>query len=266
MVYLVVFISGLLFGSFANVCIYRIPLRQSILVPSSHCPQCRKKIAWFDNIPLLSYVLLSGRCRHCGGEISWQYPLIEVLTGVLFVPVYAKFGFHFVSAIFLLFTLLLVIASGIDARLRIIPDKISFSLMAAGVLFSPFNSFLAMSVPLLSPGMIANAVFSLSSILLSAGILYLIAVLGEKIFKKEAMGGGDIKLIAGIGAFTGIINVLWVIMLASLLGGAVGSILLLCGKKKRFETIPFGPYLCIASLVVVLAQPHLDEWYGSLFR
>lgn len=274
MCYFSIFITGLVFGSFVNVCVWRIPREQSIIKPRSYCRSCRKTVKWYDNIPILSWIILLGRCRYCGSKISVEYPLTEFLTGLIFLLIYNRFSREsfIVLVMFLLYGLLLIVISGIDLHHRIIPDILSYSMMAAGVLFSPFNTFLDLSLPEWfrmdggMPEVLSRLSFSVFSMVAAGVILWLIAVAGEKIFKKEAMGGGDIKLIAAIGACVGIVNVLWVIFLASFIGGIAGLILIMAGKKKRLDTIPFGPYISIGAFVVILFQPFLNQWYQCLVR
>ena len=263
--YIYMFLLGAVFGSFANVCIKRIPLGIPLVFkPGSMCLSCKKPIKWHDNIPVISYFILKGRCRSCGERFSPAYPAVEFITGLLFAAVYWKFNGQGVTTIitFLFFVLLMVIISGIDIEHRIIPDILSLMLAVAGVAFSPFNPVLDYGLPFLkgNPVLIRMAVSAAG--LVAAGLIYLaIAFMGEKIFRQEALGGGDIKLIAGIGAYAGIINVLWVIFLASVLGAVAGIALIASGIKKRRDTIPYGPYICAAAILVMLAQPQLNEMY-----
>ena len=273
MCYLSAFLFGLVFGSFVNVCSWRIPKGQSVVAPRSTCRSCGKLIRWYDNIPIFSYFFLRGKCRECKSKISIEYPIVELITGIVFLMIYSRFRNETITtqAIFLFFALLLVILSVIDFHHRIIPDVLSYLMMAAGVLFSTFNSFLHESIPswvksaVIMPDFIINILFSIISLVTAGMVFYFIALTGEKLFKKEAMGGGDIKLIAAIGAYAGIINVFWIIFLSSLIGGISGLILIALGKKKRFDAIPFGPFISVAALLVVLLQPGLGRWYLAHF-
>lgn len=265
--YFIIFILGLGFGSFANVCIYRIPRGESIIKPGSHCPKCEKQIKWYDNIPLISYALLRGRCRYCGGKISLQYPLIELITGFLFLLTYQKFrGDPFTILIFLLLVLSLIIVSAIDFKTYTIPNKFTYPLIIFGLFSSPFNSFLKeySGIIISSSQQLSFIVSSFLGLLVGGGVLYLIALLGRKMFKREAMGGGDIKLISGVGAFLGAGNVLWVIFLASLLGAVTGGALRIAGKYKKFQEIAFGTYISLATVLVFLFQPGLNRIYLDL--
>lgn len=257
---------GLGFGSFANVCIYRIPRRESIVEPASHCPKCGKQIKWYDNIPLISYAFLGGRCRYCRGRISLQYPLIELLTAFLFLITYYKFqSAPFTLLIFLLLVLCLLIVSAIDLQTYTIPDKLTYLLILLGLFSSPFNSFLGeYSLIVIGSKELSLVLSSFQGLLIGGAILYLIALLGQRMFKREAMGGGDIKLISGVGAFLGVVNVVWVIFLASLLGAATGGLLAIAGKYKRFQPIPFGTYISLGAILVFLFQPGFNRIYLNL--
>jgi len=256
---LTAFLIGLCFGSFINVCIWRIPRKKSIIYPASQCPKCNASLPWYDNIPLLSYLLLKGYCRYCGEKISFRYPLVEFLTGLIFFFFYLKFSFSTKLLFALCLITFLLIASGIDYYHRIIPDKLTYPLIIVGLSFSFFN-------PFLNPYQLINLstyqlyinrfLYTLCSMLFAGFLLYLIGLLGEKIFKREAMGGGDIKLFAGIGAFVGIKNIFWIIFLASLIGGIIGLLQIGYYKFRKVniddDTIPFGPYLSLATLLILL--------------
>jgi len=264
MIYVFIFIIGTVFGSFANVCIKRIPRSVSIVKPGSACRSCKKPIKWHDNIPVISYLVLKGKCRSCGAEISPAYPLVEFITGLLFLAVFYKFGGYGAApaVIFLVFAVLNVIISGIDIEHRIIPDVLSLILVISGVLFSPWNTVLNYGLPNCFEGTILSKIAMSVSGLIIAGLIYvIIAFLGENLFRQEALGGGDIKLIAGIGAYMGTVNVLWVIFFASIFGAIAGLMLILSGKKKRKDIIPYGPYISAAAIFVILFQPRLNEIY-----
>jgi len=255
------------FGSFANVCIYRIPRGESIIEPGSHCPECGKKIKWYDNIPLISYVILGGRCRYCRRRISLQYPLVELVTGFLFILTYQKFQTApLTMVIFLLLVFSLIIISTIDFQTYTIPDKFTCSLIFIGLFSSPFNSFLRdySKIIISSSKELSLILSSFQGLLIGGGILYLIGLLGRGMFKREAMGGGDIKLISGVGAFLGAVNVLWVIFLASLLGAITGGALRIAGRYKKFQEIPFGIYISLGTISVFLFQPGFNRIYLNL--
>ncbi|HVP35897.1 MAG TPA: prepilin peptidase [Terriglobales bacterium] len=248
-----VFIFGLAVGSFLNVCIYRLPLKKSIVFPASHCPKCGNKIKAYDNIPVLSYVLLRGKCRFCQERISLIYPAVELLSGFIFLSLFFWYGlsWEFASKLFL-FTGLMVIFF-IDLKHQIIPDVITLPGIAVGLIFSLLSK---------SPSFLD----SLIGIIAGGGIFYLVALAGDKIFKKESMGGGDIKLAAMLGAFLGWQKILLVLFLASFLGALVGIVfLLLSSKLRENRLIPFGPFLAIATAICIFFGNRLVELYLNLF-
>ncbi len=257
-----IILLGLCFGSFANVCIWRIPRNESIWFPRSYCPSCKKQIVWYHNIPVFSYFFLFGKCHYCKTKISFQYPLIEILTSTFFYLLYLKYG---ISASFFytsVLTILLIIISVIDYFHQIIPDELSIGIMILGIVSSPWNPFLLniFTAKFKFPYLI-SLLYSIISLVLSGGILYFIAVIGEKIFKRESMGGGDIKLIAGIGTFIGIYSTLWVLFIGSILGAVIGILLILLSKKTKEEPIPFGPFLNLACYSILL----IDNTFVKFF-
>lgn len=248
---IIVFVFGLCFGSFANVCIYRMPRDISIIKPDSHCPKCKKFIAWYDNIPIFSYIFLGAKCRDCGQKISFIYPFIETLCGLLFLSMYLLFGFDLVLIPFCLLAFSLMVITAIDFEFQIIPDEFSFMLMATGFAMSWFNYTLGDTVS-------QRMLNSLLGFLAGGGSLYLVAVIGKIIFKKDAMGGGDIKIMAGVGTFLGWDRVLFAIAIACFLGSIVGILLIVFRKIAKREAIAFGPYLAVASyLTLFLPAPSL---------
>ena len=202
---LVAFIFGSVLGSFFNVCIYRIPAGESIIFPSSRCPKCGASIRWYQNVPLLSYLFLGGKCGSCRVRIPWRYPFVEALTGLLFVLVLYSFGVNLSTPVYLLFVSALIVITFIDLDHQIIPDVISLPGIVVGFLCS-------FAIPWLS------WTDSLLGILLGGGSLWLVAVLYELLTKKEGMGGGDIKLLAMLGAFLGWKAILPIIFISSLIG------------------------------------------------
>lgn len=254
MPYVLVFLAGLAVGSFLNVCMLRIPEGESIVFPGSHCRGCRKPIAWFDNIPVVSFVRLKGRCRHCGSPISAQYPCVELLTGAFFVLFYATLGLSALSAAYLVMTLMLLTIAVIDWRHQIIPDVLSLPGLALGAAASGF-------IPGLQGQETATAALlhAGGGILLGGGALYAIGTIAEWLLKKEAMGGGDVKLLAMIGAWEGWRGVLWALFLGSLIATAAGLYERIRGGGER---ISFGPYLAAAAVLYIWAGPAFFEWYG----
>lgn len=246
--YLVVLLLGLIVGSFLNVCIFRIPEGKSILWPNSHCPQCGNSLRWYHNIPVFSYAVLKGRCAFCAGKIPLRYPMVEILTGILFVLIFFRLGPTPAALVYGVFTAMLIVITFIDLDLQIIPDVISLP----GIVMGFAGSFL---VPWLS------WTDSLAGAALGGGSLYLVAVTYKLITKVDGMGGGDIKLLAMIGAFTGWQAVLPVIFLSSAAGCLVGiPFMLIKGRGARLA-IPFGPFLALGAVIYLLYGKALVQWY-----
>jgi len=247
------FTFGTIVGSFLNVCIFRVPEGESVVFPGSHCRACRKAIAWYDNVPVLSWLVLGGRCRHCRARISAQYWVVELLTGGLFAACYRVFGLTPEGFIYLGLALALVVESFIDLRHQIIPDGITLPGIAVGLAVS------ALWPPLHGRENWTGALAaSFIGVLAGGGLLWIIGSLGEKIFKREAMGGGDVKLLAMIGAFLGWEGVLWTVFAASVLGTVFG---LYQRLRRGAEEIPFGPYLGLAAFVYPFFGRSVVEWY-----
>jgi leader peptidase (prepilin peptidase) / N-methyltransferase len=235
---------GAAFGSFLNVCIYRWPVGESVVRPRSRCPECGHQIGWRDNVPILGWVMLRGRCRGCGCPISVQYPLIELVTALLWVAAVVRFGVSWEAlgaALFL--TILLGIALS-DARTYIIPDEFTLGGLAIGLALS------------FAPGGITPTQ-SFVGALVGFGLLYVTAVLGEWWLKKPAMGGGDIKMMAMVGAFLGPIGAVLTIFLGALVGTAIFLPLSLKTKKL----VPFGIFLSVGAAVTHAWGDAIVEWY-----
>lgn len=243
-----VFIIGLVFGSFANVLIYRMPQEKSVVSPRSFCPDCGRTIFWYDNIPVLSFILLNGRCRFCAAKIARQYPLVELFTGFIFALIFHFFGFTWMTLILLIISFHTVVISLIDFSHGIIPDELNLSLFVSGILIPGLffrSSFLKMLA------------YSAVSALAAGFILFLIAVIFSRIFKQEAMGMGDVKLIAALAAFTGLPSIFWLIFLSSVFGSVVGIVIKIIKREKGFTKIAFGPYLCLAAVFYILFSEYL---------
>jgi leader peptidase (prepilin peptidase)/N-methyltransferase len=237
------FILGAIAGSLMNVCIYRMPRKESIVTPRSHCVLCKKPIPWRDNIPILSFLILRGRCRFCKGRISLVYPVVEILSGVVTVFLFLRFGITGKFFILWFFSSALIVSSFIDLRIREIPDEITLPGIVLGLgLSALYPALLGKSGSLL-----AFRDSALGVVIGGAGI-YALGVFGEFIFKKEAMGGGDVKLLAMIGAFLGWKLTVLTFFLAPFFGAAVGVVLRI---KKGEEVIPYGPHLSLAALVAL---------------
>lgn len=247
----VAFIFGVIVGSFLNVCICRLPKGESIVSPPSHCPDCSYKIRWFDNIPVISYIFLRGKCRGCGAHISLQYPLVELLNGVLTLLLFLRFGPTLAFAALFLFCSALVVITFIDIEHQIIPDEISISGIGVGFVLSFF----------LKGHSWQN---SLLGILLGGGSLLLVAYAYQRLTGKEGMGGGDIKLLAMMGAFLGWKAVPFIIFVSSLVGSLIGVSIMLFHKKDTKLAIPFGPYLAFGAVLYIFYGKSLIRWYLGL--
>jgi leader peptidase (prepilin peptidase)/N-methyltransferase len=245
------FILGAVVGSFLNVCICRIPDGKSIVSPPSACPRCGQGIRWHDNVPILSFFLLRRRCRTCGEPISWRYPLVEALNGLLFLLLFLRFGLTPLLPVMLVLCAALVVITFIDIDHQIIPDRISLPGIPLGFLAALFIG---------QPTWLS----SLMGILAGGGSLLLIATLYEKFSGKEAMGGGDVKLLAMLGAFLGWQSVPFIIFVGSLGGSLVGVPAMLLQKKGGDLRIPFGPFLAFGALLYILAGDEIIQWYFGL--
>jgi leader peptidase (prepilin peptidase)/N-methyltransferase len=246
-----VFILGAVVGSFLNVCIYRLPKSESIVFPSSRCPGCGKDIRWYDNIPIISYLVLRGRCRRCKARISIQYPFVELLNALLSLFLFMRFGPTFAFAVLFLFCSAMVVITFIDLEHQIIPDVISLPGIAAGFIFSFFIPQLGWQN-------------SLIGILAGGGSLWLIASGYELLTKKEGMGGGDIKLLAMIGAFFGWKAIPFIIFVSALTGSVIGVTVMLARKEDSKLAIPFGPFLALGSVVYIFFGSRMIHWYLSI--
>ena len=247
------FLIGASIGSFLNVCIARIPEKKSIVSPPSSCPKCGQGIKFYDNIPLLSYLILRGRCRQCKTFISPRYPLVELLTAILSVLLMMRFGPSISYLIYFCLVAALVTITFIDLDHRIIPDIISLPAIPIGFL----ASFVLIQLAWLD---------SLIGILAGGGSLLLIAIIYEKLTGDEGMGMGDVKLLAMIGSFLGWEGVLFTIMASSLLGTVIGGgAMLISGKGRKFA-IPFGPFLSLGAVLYILWGTQLIKWYLELCR
>ncbi len=250
---LVIILIGLALGSFLNVCIYRIPQKKSILFPNSYCPRCQTKIRYRDNIPILSFILLGGKCRKCKEKISFQYPLVEFIAPLLLVSTYWRFGLTWGFAAGSILVLVLLAIFFIDLKHRIIPDVFTLP----GIILGFLLSFLVKSPTFLQ---------SLLGIAVGGGMFYLAAILGDLLFKKESLGGGDIKLAMMLGAFLGWQKIILILILSAVLGSLIGGLAMLCsGEVKKTRAIPFGPFLAIGALIAVFFGDALISAYLKIF-
>ncbi len=248
---IIIIFFGLCVGSFLNVCIYRIPLSKSIAFPGSSCCRCSSPIRFYDNIPVLSFIWLKGKCRKCGCKISLRYPMVEITTSLIFLSVFLNFGFCFESIIYLIFLSSLIIIIFIDIDHQIIPDIITLP----GIIFFLCTSFFTHSITFIQ---------SLFGIIAGGGSLLLVAWTYYLLTKKEGMGGGDIKLLAMIGAFIGWKGVIFTIFIASFTGTIAGILIILIKGKSFKDKIPFGPFLSIGAMTYIFLGTELTYLYLRL--
>lgn len=270
---LVAFGFGLLIGSFLNVCIHRMPLDLSVVRPRSHCVNCKHTIAWYDNVPVLSYVLLGGRCRHCKAHISLRYPIVELLTAILFFVYVASKGPTLPAWKLCLFGAILIGLVFSDFEQRILPDEFTLGGTVAGLALAWF-------VPL--PGLTARALLwmaglhwsprwtSVAEALLGAAIptfcLWFGGYLYAKVRHREGLGLGDVKMMGMVGAFLGLQGALLTLIIGSVLGSVVGYLYILAARKDASSyELPFGTFLGIGGIAVTLIGTKLLTWYGSLY-
>lgn len=244
----IIFTIGLVIGSFSNVCIYRIPRNESLVWPGSHCPKCSKPIKFYDNIPLISYIILKGKCRNCGEPIPLQYPIVELATGLFYLALYLFYGLQLIALVYMILCSVLIIISFIDLKVEIIPDTISLPFIVIGFVLSFFLRNI-------------NPLDSMLGIITGGGSLLLVAIFGSKLFKKEAMGGGDIKLAAMIGAFFGWKLTLLSLFLSFFLGSIIGIIVLAASKDKSNNIIPFGPFIALGAMISMFWGNAIIHWY-----
>lgn len=247
-----IFIAGALLGSFFNVCIYRLPLNESIIIPFSHCPNCKIKIKIWENIPIISYLILKGKCRYCSTKIRPRYLIVEILTPILFLLLWHTFGYSSDFLVYLLFVSSLIIITFIDIDHQLILNVLTYPMILIGLLISFFNKVF---------------ISALISGLIGGGIIFLIVVISPIIFKKEGMGAGDFKLAIVIGIFlANWQDTLISLFLSSLFGSLFGVTFILFGKKKFGEYIPFGPYLACGAVVTLFFGEDIINWYLKFLR
>ena len=257
-------LAGLLIGSFLNVCISRLPYDESVVTPRSHCPRCGAWIAWYDNIPLLSYVLLAGKCRACAASISWRYPAVEALTGFLFWLAVSTHGATLAGLKWCVFAAVLTALIFTDLETRILPDEFTKGGMIAGFLFAPIAplppGLLRLFWPEATAGLM-SLLDSLAAAILLSGGLWLLALAYERLRGREGMGFGDIKMLGVLGAFLGLESSLLAMVLASLFGSVLGLLWVKLRKEDMSSyELPFGSFLGAAGLTVAFAGASLFTW------
>jgi leader peptidase (prepilin peptidase)/N-methyltransferase len=234
-----------------NVCIHRLPRSLSLVRPRSMCPACKSQIAFYDNIPIVSYLVLLGKCRRCGARISLRYPLVEAVTGLFAVGVFTRYGFNGQGLLFFTFAAALVVVTFIDLDHRVIPNVITYPGIALGF----GASFLTKPMTYTD---------SILGILLGGGILFAVASGYYLLTKKEGMGGGDVKLLAMIGAFLGWKGAVFTIFVGSAVGTVLGIAVALRTEEGRKTAVPFGPFLSLGALLYLFFGPQLVDWYVGM--
>jgi leader peptidase (prepilin peptidase)/N-methyltransferase len=241
---------GAVIGSFLNVCIYRVPLRKSIVWPSSACPHCQRELSWYENLPIVSWLALRARCRTCGAAIGIRYPVVEALTAAMFALAWWYYGPGPLLAARLVFGCALIVLFAIDLEHHLLPDAITLPGIVVGFLFSLFAA----------PGWLA----SLLGILAGGGVLWLIAEAYYRVRHEEGLGGGDIKMLAMIGAFLGWQLTLFTLMMASLAGSVIGVGLIVTRRGGMKYALPFGTFLALGAAAAAAFGPNAIDWYLGL--
>jgi leader peptidase (prepilin peptidase)/N-methyltransferase len=253
----IVFIFGSLIGSFLNVCIYRLPKEQSIVMPPSHCPECKAPIQWYDNIPILSFIILRGKCRVCKAPIRPRYLAVELITALLALALFLVFGLTPQFAAYAVLSAALIVATFVDFEIRAIPDEATVGGLIAGLIFaavfpSTFGEISRMRA--LFDALLGMAVGGIA--------IYITGLFGKVVFKKEAMGEGDVFLMAMIGSFLGWKLTLFTFFAAPILGLAQG---IAAKLKKTGDYIPYGPYLSMGAIVAIFwGQRIIELMFGGL--
>jgi leader peptidase (prepilin peptidase)/N-methyltransferase len=271
MIALIIFLFGLIIGSFLNVCILRIPIAKSIVLPPSHCPSCGTSIKPYDNIPVVSWLVLAGRCRKCKVRISAMYPMVELGTGLLFLACYLAFGLNAEALKWAIFAALMIVLTITDLRERILPDKVNFVGLGLGLLLSLFTRPVDGTALWLANHLFAypppEAALSFGDALIGAGaasgLLWLVAEGYFRARGREGMGLGDVKMMAMAGAFLGLQRALLTILAGSLLGSVIGIAVITIGRKGRDFELPFGSFLGAGAMLVVFFGSSALDWYRA---
>jgi leader peptidase (prepilin peptidase)/N-methyltransferase len=267
-----VFLFGLIIGSFLNVCVVRIPERKSIIMPASACPKCQAPIRPYDNIPVVSYLLLRGKCRKCKTKISPMYPVVELLTGILFFACYRAFGLTPETAKWAAFSALMIVLVFTDLRERVLPDVVNYTGFGIGLAISFFTQptdgtalWLASRIfAFPPPAPVLSFADSLLGAAVGSGLLWLVSEAYFRLRGREGMGLGDVKMMLMAGAFLGAKRTLLTILAGSLLGSLLGLAFILARRKESNYELPFGSFLGMAALLVVFFGTQVVNWYQSL--
>lgn len=262
MIYLIAFLFGLLIGSFLNVCIHRMPKDESVVRPGSRCPWCGEPVRWYDNVPVVSFLVLGGRCRDCQAAIPWRYPLIELLTGLLFLAVVARHGATLAGVKYAAFAAMMLALAVVDLTDRLLPDLITLGGAGLGLglsfvvpLPAGVAGFLLQLWGVRMPPVATSVLESAVGAAVAAGSLWLVAEAYFRVRLREGMGLGDVKMMALIGAFQGLAGAFWTLMLASVLGAVLGLLFIVIFRKGMTYELPFGTFLAAAAILMVVWSP-----------
>ena len=268
MIPLAAFIFGLIIGSFLNVCIYRWPRDESVVKPRSHCPHCGTMIGWQDNIPLLSYLLLKGSCRHCAGPISIRYPLVELLNGLFFAYLFGRFGVEPMTFKVAVFTSMMLILIFTDLSDYILPDEITLGglvLAFALIPFVPvedrFTGIIWLFAGEKPEQWIVSLIESGFAAVFIGGLLFVLRSSYFRVRKVEGLGLGDVKMMTMVAAFWGFAPTITILMIGSIVGALTGLAIVVIGRKRWSHELPFGSYLGAASIIVAVWGDDILEWY-----
>ena len=244
---IVIALFGALIGSFLNVCIYRLPIGRSIVFPASACPNCARRLSWYENIPVFSYLALGGRCRSCRTGISIRYPIVEATTAALFAAAYWYYGPSLLLVSRLVFICLLIVLFAIDLELQLLPNVITLPGIVSGLAFSLFTE----------PGWQS----ALIGLLVGGGVLYAVAEIYFRVRHEEGLGMGDVKMLAMVGTFLGWQLTLVTLMMASFAGSIVGVGLIALDRGNMKRALPFGTFLAMGAVLAATIGPGVLQWY-----
>jgi leader peptidase (prepilin peptidase)/N-methyltransferase len=266
---LLIGLFGLIIGSFLNVCIYRMPRDLSVVAPRSACPNCEKQIAWYDNIPIVSWILLGRRCRACNAPISWRYPAVELTTGILFFIGGLMLGPTLAALKFCIFAAIQVALIFTDFEERILPDEFTLGGTVIGVVLAGIvpmaPGFVGFFLPITLSRPVLSIIESIAGALFTSGVLWAFGAMYEKVRHREGLGLGDVKMVMMIGSFFGIQATLLTLIVGSVLGSVVGLLYIFFTRKDASSyELPFGSFLGIAALGVAIYGGPVLAWYGRL--
>ncbi len=264
----IAFLFGLLVGSFLNVCIYRWPRDESVVAPRSHCRSCEKVVAWYDNLPVLSYLMLKGRCRHCQAAIAPFYPIVELLNGLFYAYIFLRYGIDPVGLKLALFVSMMLVLVVTDWQEYILPDEITIGGLIIGWALSPFIHLDGgpLKLPLLLfekqyPPWVVSVMESFAAAIVIGGFLFLLGEVYFRLRQVEGLGFGDVKMVAMMGAFWGFGDTFMTMILGSILGSVAGIGIVLLARKGWNYALPFGSYLGATAIVVALWGDDILSWY-----